>query len=185
MLADIGTVRRAYELGRARVAVVRALTATTLVAVLGAVVVGRAALGWSACSFFALALAEWGGGALSRGAHRGLVAGLVTLMLPMSVLRPCCDASMIASGSCCTMPSLCGVSGIVIGLAVALVWPRERSSRDHALAGAGVGLGALSIAAMRCEGLFLGEALGLAGGLVAGVAASTAARAWMTSRSVR
>src|ERR1700690_3552120 len=134
------TALRAYELGRARVALSRAAVATAIVAALAVALFGRGALAW--CGLPLLALA--------RGAHPGFIAGLVALALPASVLRPCCDANMIANGACCTMPSVCGVSGIVIGLAAALVWPREKGGRDHALAGAGVVLGALSITAMRC-----------------------------------
>src|ERR1700690_4108866 len=144
------TALRAYELGRARVALSRAAVATAIVAALAVALFGRGALAWCGLPLLALALAEWRGGALARGAHRGFIAGLVALALPASVLRPCCDANMIANGACCTMPSVCGVSGIVIGLAAALVWPREKGGRDHALAGAGVVLGALSITAMRC-----------------------------------
>jgi hypothetical protein len=182
MVVEMEAVRRSYELGRARMALVRAFMGATIAATFAMVTLGRGALLWVGLPLAALAFVEWRGGALARGGHRGFVAGLVTLALPMSVLRPCCDASMIASDACCTMPSMCGVSGVVLGLALALVWPREKSPRDHMLAGAGVAFGALSIAAMRCSGLFVGEAIGLAAGLVAGIVASTAARAWMTSR---
>ncbi len=183
MVVEMEAIRRAYELGRARMALVRAFIGATIVVTFAMITLGRGTFVWAAFPLAAVAFVEWRGGALARGGHRGFLAGLVTLALPMSVLRPCCDASMIASGACCTMPSMCGVSGIVIGLALALVWPREKSPRDHMLAGAGVALGALSIAAMRCSGLFVGEAIGLAAGLVAGIIASTAARAWMTSRA--
>ena len=171
---------RAYEWGRARVASARALVFASIVAVVSLVVIGRSSVPFALASFAALAFAGWRGGALSRGAMRGALGGLVALALPMSFLRPCCDATMIASGSCCTMPSMCGVSGIVLGLAMALVWPREKSRRDHLLAGAGVALGALSVASARCSGLFIGESVGLALGLLAGVAASTLARTLMS-----
>jgi len=183
MLTDMSRARRAYELGRLRVAVSRALAFTVVISAVAIALTGREALGWSALPLLALAVSEWRGGALARGAHRGLLAGLVTLVVPMAVLRPCCDAQMIASGACCTMPSMCGVAGVVIGLSLALVWPREDNRRDHVLAGAGVAMGALSIAAMRCSGLFAWEAVGLAAGLAAGIVASLAVRAWlMTAR---
>ena len=171
---------KAYEWGRVRVASARALVFASLVAVVSFAVIGRGATPWALASFVALAFAGWRGGALSRGAMRGALGGLVALALPMSVLRPCCDAAMLSSGSCCTMPSMCGVSGIVLGLAMALVWPREKFRRDHLVAGAGVALGALSVAAARCSALFVGESVGLALGLLAGVAASTAARAFIS-----
>ena len=173
-------LRRAYELGRVRVSALRAFVLASLVAVVSAVAIGRAAAPWALVSFAVLAFAWWRGGALARGALRGTLAGLAALAAPMSVLRPCCDAAMVASGSCCTMPSACGVSGVVLGLAMALVWPRESSRRDHVVAGAGVALGALSVAAARCSALFVGESVGLALGLLAGVAASTAARALLS-----
>ena len=171
---------RAYEWGRARVASMRAVVFASVVAIVSAIAIGRGAVPWAFVSFVALAFAGWRGGALQRGALRGALGGLVTLAIPMSILRPCCDAAMTASGSCCTMPSMCGVSGIVLGLAMALVWPREKSRGDHFTAGAGVALGALSVAAARCSGLFIGESIGLALGLLAGVAASTVARALLT-----
>jgi hypothetical protein len=185
MQIEMADARRAYELGRARVALLRALLATLIVTTVAVTSLGRGALLFATLPFAALAFAEWRGGSLARGAHRGFIAGFVTLVLPTSVLRPCCDATMLATGVCCTMPSMCGVAGIVIGLALALVWPREKRVRDHMLAGAGVVLGALSITVLRCAGLFVGEAVGLGLGLVAGVAASAAARAWLASRSVR
>jgi hypothetical protein len=181
MSIEMIAARRAYEVGRARIAFVRALAATALIAI-ASVALGRGVLAWLVLPLVVLAVAEWRGGPLARGARRGLLAGLVTLIVPMSVLRPCCDATMLASGACCTMPSMCGVSGVVIGLALSLVWPREKTARGHVLAGAGVAAGALSITAIRCAGLFAGEAVGLAAGLVAGIAASAIARAVIASR---
>lgn len=180
MSAETLNLKRAYEFGRARVAATRALVLASIVAIVSAFAIGRGATPWALVSFAALAFAGWRGGALSRGAIRGALAGLVALALPMSLLRPCCDAASIAAGSCCTMPSMCGVSGVVLGLAMALVWPRENVRGDHLRAGAGVALGALSVAAARCSALFVGESIGLALGLLAGVAASTAARAFLS-----
>jgi hypothetical protein len=176
---------RAYEWGRVRVASARAFVFASVVAIVSVLAIHRAAAPWALVSFIALAFAGWRGGALARGALRGAFGGLVALALPMSILRPCCDAAAIAAGSCCTMPSMCGVSGVVLGLAMALVWPRERSwtRRDHLTAGVGVALGALSVASARCSALFVGESVGLALGLLAGVAASTAARALVARTS--
>ena len=171
---------KAYEWGRVRVASARALVFASIVGVVSVIAINRAAAPWAIASFVALAFGGWRGGALARGAMRGALGGLVALALPMSILRPCCDSTAIAAGSCCTMPSMCGVSGIVLGLAMALVWPREKSRRDHLTAGAGVALGTLSVAAARCSALFVGESVGLALGLLAGVAASTAARAFIS-----
>jgi hypothetical protein len=180
-LSSFSEASRAYEWGRVRVASARAVVFALVVASVSVLAINRAAAPWALASFVALAFAGWRGGAFARGAVRGALGGLVALALPMSILRPCCDAAMISSGSCCTMPSMCGVSGVVLGLAMALVWPREKSRSSHLTAGAGVALGALSVAAARCSTLFVGESVGLALGLLAGVAASTAARA-LTSR---
>jgi hypothetical protein len=176
-------LKHAYEFGRARVAAMRALVLAMVVAVVSAIVIGRVALPWALVAFAALAFAGWRGGPFARGALRGALAGLVVLALPLSILRPCCDAAAIASGSCCTMPSMCGISGVVLGLAMALVFPRETTRRGQLLAGAGVALGSLSVAASRCSSLFVGESIGLALGLLAGVAASTAARAVLRAES--
>jgi hypothetical protein len=163
--------------------VTRALVLSAIVAVVAAVAVGRGAAAWSLVAFAGVAFAEWRGGPLARGALRGFGGGLVALVLPASILRPCCDAAMMAApAACCTMPSMCGAAGATLGLAMALVWPRERSLRDHAFAGAGVALGALAVAAPRCSGLLLGESLGLALGLVAGVAASMVGRGMLARR---
>ena len=173
---------RAYEMGRVRTAIVRAACVSAAVLVIGVVLVGRAAAPWALAPLAVLALTEWRGGSLSHGARRGALAGLVVLLLPSSILRPCCDATMAATGVCCTMPSVCGIAGVFIGVAMQLVWPKERSPRTHVLAGVGVACGALSVLSARCAGLFVGEAIGLVLGLVAGVATSSAARVWIASR---
>jgi len=177
MSADAVAARRAYELGRARVAVTRAALVAIVVAVAVGASVARGVAVWALAPLAVLSFTGWRGGPLGRGAMRGALAGMTALVVPLAWLRPCCDAvTMAATGACCSMPSICGAAGVVLGLATSLVWPRERTPHDHALAGAGVALGALSVASARCPGLFFGEALGLALGLLAGIAASLAAR---------
>src|SRR5438874_5416711 len=100
MSAEALMFKRAYELGRVRVAALRALGVAAVVAIISVIVVGRGALPWALVAFAALAFAGWRGGPLARGALRGALGGLVALALPLSVLRPCCDAAAIASGSC-------------------------------------------------------------------------------------
>ncbi len=185
MSTDVLALKRAYEIGRARVAITRAFVAAVAVAIAAALAIGRVAAPWAIASFVVLAILEWRGGALARGGWRGFVAGLVALAIPMSVLRPCCDAAKMAGGvaaACCTMPAMCGASGMVVGLLMSLAWPRESSPRSHALAGVGVALGALSVMTTRCAGLFVGEAMGLAFGLLGGIVASGAARTWLSNR---
>jgi hypothetical protein len=173
---------RAYELGRLRLAMKRAALASVVAALIGAVYIAPSAAVMAAPLFVAVVFAEWRGGSLARGARRGVAAGMVTLLLPMTLLRPCCDAAMRANGACCTMPSMCGLAGVVVGLGVAAVWPRESGLRSHALAGLGVLMGAAAVVAVRCVGLFAGEAMGLGLGLGAGIAASAVARTWLSVR---
>jgi hypothetical protein len=85
------------------------------------------------------------------------------------------------------MPSACGITGIVFGLSLALFLPyaREAVFSKRLEAAAGMALGAVSMAAMRCSGLFQGEAIGLLAGLFAGVVAAGIARAWIDRRRAR
>ncbi|WP_437979197.1 hypothetical protein WMF11_25125 [Sorangium sp. So ce295] len=125
------------------------------------------------------AFVEWRGTWLLRGARCGLVAGLATLALPLSVLRPSCSADVaIGSGACCTMPGLCVAAGALFGLSLALLVPRV-PSEHRATTATGMVLGVSSLAALRCGALMFGEAAGLIGGLVAGVVAANIAHAWV------
>jgi hypothetical protein len=171
--------RRAYEVGRARGALLRALAVAAVAALAAWIVVGPRALPWLPLTFAFAAFAEWRGGPLARGARRGLLAGLVTLMLPLSLLRPCCggDPSMT-----CTMPSVCAAAGAIFGLSLAVFLPSAPTFGGRLRGAAGMALGVGALAAMRCAALFYGEALGLVGGLAAGVTAAGLARAWIDSR---
>jgi hypothetical protein len=115
--------------------------------------------------------AHWRGGPLLRGSYLGLAGGFVTLLLPMTVLRPCCSPEAMAAGmSCCTDPSACVTAGGLLGIVLAAFLPfgptRWRSA-------AGMALGLASVAILRCSTLFGAEALGLAGGLALGVAVAS------------
>lgn len=168
----IHAARRAYELGRTKLALVRAALVFVIVAVTGVALLGRASVPWALFSAAFAAFAEWRGGLLAKGARRGLLAGWVTLLLPMSVLRPCCANGamrIMADGTCCTMPSMCGLSGVAVGLLLALSLSRSDTARGNAQLAVGAAFGALSVGAVRCSGLFAGEVAGLLGGLAAGV----------------
>jgi hypothetical protein len=180
--------RRGYELGRARTAIVRAAIATTAVASIALALVGARSLPWLVATFAAMALAEWRGGVMGLGARRGVMAGAATLLLPLSILRPCCATDVPMDGvSCCTMPEACVASGAIVGLALALLLPRlaGASAARRAEAAFGMALGVVSVATIRCAPLFLGEAAGLLGGLVAGVVAATVAGALVERRRAR
>jgi hypothetical protein len=177
--------RRAYELGRLRQGLGRALVVAAAAGAASAIVVGWRAMAWLPVTAAVWAFVEWRGAWLREGARRGLLAGMASLFLPLSVLRPCCSPEAMASGTnCCTtaMPSTCAGVGALLGLSLALLLPRApRTRRLEAALGMALGTGAL--AALRCGPLLLGEAVGLLGGLMAGVAAASLARAWMDRRA--
>jgi hypothetical protein len=172
-------VRRQYELGRLRDAFVRATVVMLLTAVIGELTIGRAALVWVPFVFAVCVLTEWQGRWWTKGARRGFVAGFISLVLPLSILRPCCasNPSAALSAACCTMPSVCWVTGGALGLALSLALPRDDGGGHRWQAALGMLLGVTSITVMRCSALFVAEAAGLLGGLLAGVVAVSLARA--------
>jgi hypothetical protein len=176
--------RRAYELGRLRLGSVRALGVAATAATVAAIVVGRRALIWMPVTFALWVLVEWRGAWLSKGARRGLLAGAFTLLLPLSLLRPCCDMTAMHAGEGCGggMSNACLAVGSIFGLSLALLLPRAPRER-RAEAALGTALGAASLAVFRCAPLLLGEAIGLLVGLVAGVAAAGLAHLWMGRRA--
>ena len=170
--------RRYYELGRLRDAVVRALVLVLLAAALTTALVGRSALAWLPLMFGVSVLTEWLGQWWMKGARRGFAAGFVALVVPLSILRPCCAADRAAalSANCCTMPSICWVTGGALGLALSLLLPKHAASHRWQAALAML-LGVTSVTVVRCSALFFAEAAGLLGGLLAGVFAASLARA--------
>lgn len=171
-------LRRAYELGRVRVSLVRAAFVTVPIAIVALLVTGAPALVWLPVTFAAWVVAQWRGGPVLRGTFFGLVAGLVTYALPLSILRPCCSpermAALAPGADCCTMPGACLGAGALIGFVLAAFVPLGPARVRTAT---GMALGIMSVAILRCSTLFLGEAIGLLGGLVAGVIAASAAQA--------
>jgi hypothetical protein len=175
--------RRAYELGRLRVALGRALWVTLPVAGLGLLTAGRAVLLALPLTLAAWIFAHFRGDELLRGAWYGLMGGLVTSVLPMSVLRPCCDVNAAPGVACCTMPGACLGAGALVGIVLALAVPFGKASWWRTALG--IALGMASVAIVKCATLFEGEAIGLVGGLAAGVAAVTFAKVIFASRSRR
>jgi len=170
--------RRSYELGRLGLALVHAAVAVALVGAVAVGLLGRSSLDWLPITFVATALAEWRGGFLLRGARRGMLAGLAALLLPLSVLRPCCGLDAKAMGvACCVMPSACSAAGALVGAAAALLLPNAPDRRLQA--SAGLLLGVVAVAVPRCSHLFLGETVGLLAGVAAGLVAVSAGRAWL------
>jgi hypothetical protein len=164
--------RRAYELGRLRAAARGALLVATVCALLGSLLLGRAALVWAPLTFLLWLWLGFRGGPLLRGARYGLLAGGLTLLLPMSLLRPCCrfDETGMAS---CTMPEMCVALGVLVGLPLSVLLLSRREPQ-RLVASLGMWLGVLSAASFKCSALFAGEALGLLGGLALGVLTANA-----------
>jgi len=181
MTASYRATRRAYELGRLRIALVRALWVALPIAGLGLCTSGRSVL-----LVLPLTLAVWvfthfRGDELLRGAWYGLAGGLVTALLPMSVLRPCCDMSAAPGAACCTMPGACLGAGALVGIMLAAAVPLGKASWWRTACG--IALGMASVAIVKCATLFAGEAVGLVGGLAAGVFVVAAAKVVLARRS--
>jgi hypothetical protein len=175
--------RRAYEMGRLRRGAGRALVVAALAASCTAVVLGWRSLVWLPVTVVTWSFIEWRGAWLREGARRGLLAGMASLFLPLSVLRPCCSSGVMAADCCATaMPSTCAGAGALLGVSLALLLPRAPRAQRLETA-FGMALGTAAVAALRCGPLLLGEAVGLLGGLMAGVAAASLARAWMDHRT--
>ncbi|HYP78355.1 MAG TPA: hypothetical protein VER12_20425 [Polyangiaceae bacterium] len=183
MTISYRAARRAYELGRFRVALVRALWVALPVAVWGVFTSGRAGLLVLPLTFTAWAFLHFRGDELLRGAWYGLLGGLATSVLPMSVLRPCCDMTAAAGANCCTMPGACLGAGALVGMLLAAAVPFGRAAWWRTALG--IALGMASIAVLKCATLFAGEAVGLAGGLAAGVAVMAGAKVALAGRMRR
>lgn len=170
--------RSQYELGRLKDAMARAAVVVLLAAVVSGFAIGKAALVWLPLTFAVVVFTEWQGRIWMKAARRGTVAGIVAVLLPLSILRPCCASNPTAalSATCCTMPSICWFAGGALGVALSLALPKDAAGHRWEAA-LGMLLGVTSITVMRCSALFLAEAAGLLGGLLAGVVAASLARA--------
>jgi len=168
MTTNFRAARRAYERGRLRVALGRALWVALPVAGLALLTSGRSALLVLPVTLALWVLAHFRGDELLRGAWYGLMGGLVTAVLPMSVLRPCCAMNVAPGVDCCTMPGACLGAGALVGIVLAAAVPFGKATWWRTAFG--IALGMASIAVIKCTTLFAGEAVGLIGGLAAGVA---------------
>jgi len=169
--ALMARARLAYELGRLRAALLRAALLAAAAAAVGSWLVDTRAWLWAPFTFVVWTLLGWRGGALLTGATYGLAAGAVTCLLPLSLLRPCCRAGMVDMAATCTMPGMCVMAGALVAVPLAALVMRRCGTRPREAA-AGMALGVLSIATVKCSALFLGEALGLLGGVALGIAAT-------------
>ena len=174
--------RRAYEWGLARDGFVRALIVLGLSAL--AARIADVALRPLTLALVVLAwtFLGWRRGWWLRGAQVGLLGGLATLLLPMSLLRPCCPPGMMVCENCCARPGSCALAGVLLGVVMVALLPRRGDSGRRARAGIGMLLGVVSIGSVRCSGLFAGEALGMFAGLLGGTVAISAG-AWLWARA--
>ncbi|MDP3279005.1 MAG: hypothetical protein Q8Q09_27680 [Deltaproteobacteria bacterium] len=173
---------RAYELGRLRRAALNATMLASLVGVIAMATVGPSALPWALCTLGAWIATGWRGGALLLGAKKGLIAGFATLLLPLSLLRPCCRPGVVMTADCCTRPELCVLAGSAIGFGLAALLPKSRDASRWETAG-GMVVGVLSVAVLKCSKLFVGEAMGLLVGLSVGVLVVSSVASLRTARS--
>jgi hypothetical protein len=171
-LAD--RARAAYERGRLRWALGRAAAAAAISAVALIGCPSQAAPGACAAALgILLAACLWRGGAWAHGARLGFAAGLAPCLLPAAVRAAhACDSSI-----CVAMPALCLTGGLMAGILLGSLGPRQRGHRDRgfwiAAAGAVLLAGATGCLAAGLAGLG-----GMALGLLAGAAApALAARA--------
>jgi hypothetical protein len=166
--------RSAYERGRLRWALGRAAVAAALsaVALIGcpshtAPAACAAALG------VLLAACLWRGGAWAHGARLGFAAGLAPCLLPAAA-----RAAHACNGSIClALPAICVGGGVMAGLLLGWLGPRQRGHGDRRfwLAAASV---VLLAGATGCLAAGLAGLGGMALGLLAGAAApALAARA--------
>lgn len=175
---------RAYELGRLATASWRALVVAVAVGLVALFTGGARAVPLALIPYAAWVFLHWRGGAVLRGARLGLLAGVATWLLPMSLLRPCCRPGIARPmAECCTQPAACVYAGLAVGVALAWMLPQGGWS-VRARSAAGMALGAASIAVLKCQALVLGEALGLLGGLAVGVVLSGFGRP-LVERAVR
>jgi hypothetical protein len=164
-----------------RLGITRGAAVACLVAILSVTGIARLpSMVWLLPILIVWTLVGWRGALMWRGALSGLGAGLAALVLPLSLLRPCCASMMNATD--CSMPQVCVGAGAVLGLVVVLTLPRLGTASEWARASGGALLGVASLVAGRCMGLFVGETLGLAGGLLAAAVAVSTARAWWAAR---
>ena len=126
--------------------------------------------------------AHWRGDVFLRGAFYGLLGGVITSLMPMSILRPCCAAGTPPGMDCCTMPGACLGAGALVGLLLAAAVPVGKAAWWRTATGVAVGMA--SVALLKCATLFAGEAVGLLAGLMVGVVAATAAKVVVRQRLV-
>ena len=157
--------RRAYERGRLRWALERAVAAMAIAAVAligcpapGAPVACVAGLG------VLVAACLWRGGSWERGARLGFLAGLAPCLLPSAAraAHACCDRF------CLSLPPVCLAGGVLAGILLGWLGMRVHGDRRFWLA---AGAAAALAGATGCLAAGIAGLAGMALGLLAGAAA--------------
>jgi hypothetical protein len=174
--------RRAYEWSLARDGLARAAVVLVLAALAARVAGVALQPATLAIVLLAWTFLGWRRGWWLRGARIGLLGGLAALLLPMSLLRPCCPPGMMTCAACCAAPGACALVGVGVGALLSALLPRGGDGGQRARAGVGMLLGVVSVGSVRCSGLFVGEALGMLAGLVVGTLALGAGQ-WALARA--
>jgi hypothetical protein len=119
--------RRAYEMGRLGAALRRSLL---LLPVVGLALLGCArsapTLVTGAGLILLVTFCLWRGQDFRRGVGPGLVAGCVPLLLPILAQA---TGHLCVSGQCLLFPAVCGVGGLLGGIALGVIAPRPRDGR--------------------------------------------------------
>jgi hypothetical protein len=156
--------RRAYELARARQAIVRALPIAIVLALAAARVERSNALVLAALALAAVVAGGWFGRGVARAVRTGAIAGLFPLLAPLIVnalLHQCAGCAPASPWPLCLIA--CAVGGGLAGLWAGIRAPALRPVEVAAALGTAALVGAVGCLAAGGFGL-----LGLASGLVLG-----------------
>ena len=119
--------RRAYERGRLGAAVRRSVFLLPVVGVALLCCTSVAGTLVGGASLFALiTLCLWRGQEYRRGVRPGLVAGFVPLFLPILAQT---GGHLCVSDRCLLFPAVCGLGGLLGGIALGILAPHPRDSQ--------------------------------------------------------
>lgn len=161
MTSTLDRIRRAYLVGRLRLAIVGALPSFVYVGAALAVSADRSACVIGLAQFAFAALLLFLGRPYSRGVALGYLFGIVpfvTATVAQGAGHMCLDGACMA-----VCAPACTAAGFVTGIGASLATVRVRGGLGSFVATAGV---VLAAGAMGCRCLGYGSLLGLAGGML-------------------